>query len=696
MKSHETSDIRNIALVGHGHCGKTSLTEALLFTSGVVARLGSVDAGTATTDFGEDEHQRKISIRLGLAHVSVGSVKLNLVDSPGFASFLNDARVGLSVVETAVVVVDALAGVEVQTERTWGFAEELQVPARVFVLNKMDRENVSFATALKGLQDRFGRKVVAVQLPVVLGGTFRGVVDLVTRTAQLSKGDGTAAVESAAPPAEVAAAADRARQSLMEMVAESDEALMERFLEVGELTEAELASGLRRAVGSGAIYPVACTNAAKVVGVKALADLLATHAPPPTARPSRASADGKEERKCADSEHVSFQVFKTLHDPFAGRLSLLRVQSGVLRSDATYLNVRKGHEERCALLVMLSGKEQVKVTELHAGDIGCLAKLKDTLTGDTLAEKAFPIQYPDLSVPEPMLSYALTAKNQGEEDKIAAALHKIAEEDLVLRYRLDPQTKELVVSGAGDDHIDAVVGRLRDRFKVEVVLHPPRVPYRETVTRSASGSYRHKKQTGGAGQFAEVHMEVKPLPRGRGFEYDTDRVYGGSISNNFFPSIEKGIRQVLDRGPLAGYPVVDIRAEVYDGKMHAVDSKDIAFQTAGRQLMKQLIGQAHAILLEPIMRVAVAVPEDCMGDVMGDLSSRRGRVQGMEMEGKRQVIRALVPLAEMLTYMAQLKSVTGGRGDYTMELDHYDPVPAQVQEKLVGDARKHLAEEKEE
>ena len=692
MKIFTTGDIRNAAFIGHGHCGKTSLAEALLFSTGTVARLGSTSLGTATTDYGEDEHGRKLSIRLALAHVVVGATKVNILDTPGFGNFLNDARVGLSVADTAVVVVDAVHGVEVQTDRTWAYAEEMAVPARLFVLNKMDRENADFDRAVAGLVKRFGRRAVAVQVPVGTEAGFRGVVDLVTGKASLSKGDGTAEVQVVDPPDDVAAAVKKHRDALVEMVAETDEALMEKFLEAGTLDEADLTDGFVKAMGTGQVFPIACASATKVVGLRALADLL-VRSPAPTARPPRLDVEGKSSRACEVGAPAAFQVFKSLLDPFAGKLSLFRAWSGVVKSDSSYLNVNRAHDERCQGLLVLQGKEGIKVAEVHAGDLACLAKLKDTATGDTLCDKAHPIRFPALTVPDPMMSFAVTAKVQGEEDKITSALHKIGEEDLVLRYKLDPETKELVVSGAGEGHVEAIIERMRDRFKVEAVLHPPRVPYRETITKAVSGSYRHKKQTGGSGQFAEVHMEIKPLTRGGGFEYDTGRVFGGAISNNFFPSIEKGIRQVLERGPVASYHVDDVRCEVYDGKMHPVDSKDIAFQMAGRQLMSQLILQAKPILLEPIMRVTVSVPDTAMGDVMGDLSSRRGRVQGMDADGARQVIMARVPLAEMLTYAAQLKSLTGGRGDFTMEFDHYEAVPSNIQEKIVAGARKHVAQD---
>jgi elongation factor G len=694
MKDHETRSIRNIAIVGHGHAGKTSLVEAMAFTEGLVQRLGTVAAGTTIADYGDDEHTKKLSIRLKLVAIEHGDVKLNLLDTPGFANFIYDAKVGLSVADAALVVVDAAHGVEVQTERTWTYANEVGVSSRLIVLTKMDRENVDFDGAVKAVVDRFGRTCVPVQVPIGASDKFRGVVDLLTRKAYMSAGDGSAAVKEVEVPADLADVVKRRREQLVEMIAEADEKLMEAFLEAGELSNEQVVAGLRQAVLTGALMPIACTSGTRVVGIAPLLDLLAGACPPPSARAERASADGESKRRCDDADHISIQVFKTLSDPYAGRLSLFRAWSGIVKSDATLMNTTRQHEERIGVPFSMRGKEQIKLTQVHVGDIACLAKLKDTFSGDTLADKAHPIVYAPLPVPEAMMSYALEAKNMGEEDKIAQALTKIGEEDLVLRHRLDPQTKEMIVAGAGDGHIEAVIERLRTRFKVEVVLHPPRVPYRETVTRAVADTYRHKKQTGGSGQFAEVSMELKPLQRGGGFEFDTKRVFGGAISNNFYPSIQKGIHHVLERGPLGGFPVVDVRCEVFDGKMHPVDSKDIAFQMAGRQLMKELMLKANPILLEPIMSVRVDVPIECMGDVMGDLSSRRGRVQGMDADGSHEVVKALVPLAEMLTYQASLKSMTGGRGDFTMELDHYDPVPTQIQDKILAGV-KHVAEVEE-
>ena len=683
MKEFSTDAVRNLAFVGHGHAGKSSLIEAMLFASGLVQRLGSTTAGTSVADYGEDEHSRQMSLRLKLVQLEHAGCKLNLLDAPGFANFIYDAKVALSVADTGVFVVDAGHGVEVQTERSWSYASEVATPARLVVLNKTDRDNVSFDGAVKAVVDRFGRRCVPIQVPVGTSDKFRGVVDLLTGKAHLSAGDGTVTVTEGPVPKDLEAAVAQRREQLVEMIAETDEKLMEAFLESGELSAAQAAEGLRRAVASGQLVPMVFTSATKLIGVKPLLDALAVLGAPPTARPARTAKDGTAVA-CSDSEPVALQVFKTLSDPYAGRLSLFRAWSGVVEPDATLTNTTRSHEERTGPVLSLRGKEQEKTPRLHAGDIGCFAKLKETLTGDTLAARQRPVVFEPLSVPEPMMSYAIEGKSQGDEDKVASALHKICEEDVVLRYHLDPQTKEMIVSGSGDGHIEAVAERLKTRFKLEVKLHPPRVPYRATVSRPASGAYRHKKQTGGSGQFAEVHMEVKPLPRGGGFEFDTSRVFGGAISQNFFPSIQKGVQAVLSRGPLGGFQIVDVRCEVYDGKMHAVDSKDVAFQTAGRQLMRQLVLEANPVLLEPIMSVRVDIPIECMGDVMGDLSSRRGRVQGMDADGTHEIIRAQVPLAEMLTYEAQLKSMTGGRGDFSMEVDHYDPVPSQLQDKLLA------------
>ncbi len=691
MNEHATDTIRNLAFVGHGHAGKTSLLEGLLLAAGVIQRLGSTTAGSTVADYGDDEHARQMSIRLKLVQFETGDVKLNALDAPGFANFIHDAKVALSVADTGVFVVDAGHGTEVQTERCWGFAGEVGTPARLIVLNKADRENVDFDAAVKAVADRFGRACVPVQVPIGIAGSLTGVVDLVTMRAHVTSADGASDREGDVP-AEVAAAAKKRRDELVEMIAEVDESLMEAFLENGKLTDEQFKAGLCRAIAAGEIVPVTCTAATKMIGVRPLLQFLRAYAAPPTARPAR-EARGGESVPLDASAPVALQVFKTLSDQYAGRLSLFRLWSGSLQADSTLVNTTRQHDERLGPIFSVRGKDHEKIPLLRAGDLACLAKLKDTLTGDTLAEKALPVVFEPLSVPEPMMSYALEARNKGEEDKIANALHKMTEEDVVLRHHLDPQTKELIVSGSGDAHIEAVVERLKTRFKLDVVLHPPRVPYRTTITRPASGSYRHKKQTGGAGQFAEVHMEIKPIARGGGFEFDTKRVFGGAISPNFFPSIQKGVAHVLERGPLGGFQITDLRCEVFDGKMHPVDSKDVAFQMAGRQLMKELFMQAGPVLLEPIMNARVDVPIECMGDVMGDLSSRRGRVQGMDADGTHEIIRAQVPLSEMLTYEVQLKSMTGGRGDFSMELDHYDPVPVQIQEKILAQVKVHADED---
>ncbi|MEM7248888.1 MAG: elongation factor G [Acidobacteriota bacterium] len=692
MKTHKTIAIRNLAFIGHGQCGKTSLVEALLFQGGMVDRLGTVEAKNATTDYWDDEQEHGMSIRLSLAHRVQGDTKLNLFDCPGAGNFQHEATLALENVEAAVGVVDAVSGVEVQTARAWKNAGEAGTPARFVVLNKMDKENADFEVALDKIRTGLGRECAPIQVPIGKEDDFKGVVDLITGKAHLSATDGSGKSEEADAPADVADAVSTHREALMEMVAESDEELMETFLEEGELTEAQLREGLLKAVATGQVYPVCCASATKLVGIGALADALAGVAPDPTILGARKSADGESERELSVDAPLSLQVFKTLADPFAGRVTLFKVYSGVLSGDNALRNTTKDTDERCSAPSVLQGKEQSKVSELHPGDVGCFIKLKETLTGDTLSDKGSPIEYGVPKKSDPPMSFSIRAANTGDEEKIGNALAKIAEEDQAMVFRFDPQTKEMVLSGMGERHVGNIAERLKNRYKVEVVLDTPRVPYKETITKPASGSYRHKKQSGGSGQFAEVHMEVKPLP-GEGYEFDTGRIFGGSISQNFFSSIDKGIRQVLESGPLCNAEVVDVRCEVFDGKMHPVDSKDVAFQIAGRQLMRQLILDAKPQILEPIVQVAVTVPEECMGDVMGDLSGRRGKVQGMEAEGGNQVIKAQVPLKEMLTYTATLKSISGGRGDFTMEMDHYEPVPSNLQKEIMEEAAKHRTED---
>jgi elongation factor G len=698
MKVYDAPNIRNVALVGHGGCGKTSLASALLFDAGAVNRLGRVDDGTTVTDFDPDEIERKISLLAAPAFAEWKKSKVNLIDSPGYANFLSEARAALRVVDAALVVVDAVAGVEVQTEKVWAYAEEYGL-TRLVVVNRMDRENASFERAFENIQAAFGRAAVPLAVPVGEGKAFRGVVDLVSGKAQVYGDDGSGKFQLTEVPAELQEAVAGWREKLVEMVAESNEELMEEFFEKGTLSQEQLASGLRRAVATGKVFPVMPASSILNVGVHAILDAIVDLLPSPADRGEAKGTDPvtKEEatRKPAADAPLSAFVFKTLVDPHAGRITLFRVYSGTLKSDSVVHNVTRDAAERAGSLLLLQGKAQTQVPEIQAGDIGAVAKLKDTQTGDTLADKASPIVYAPVVFPEPATTFAIEPKTRGDDDKISTALQRLLEEDPVLRVSRDAQTHEMLLSGMGQLHIEVVVARLRKRYKVEVNLKRPKIPYRETIKGSAEAHGRHKKQTGGHGQFGDCRIRLKPLPRGSDFKF-VDDIFGGSIPRNFIPAVEKGIQEARLKGFLAGYPLVDFQVELYDGQYHDVDSSEMSFKIAGSLALKDGIPKCRPTILEPIMRVEIAVPDEYAGAVMGDLSSRRGRPQGMEPRGSLQVIKAEVPLSEMLTYDGELTSMTGARGSYHMEMDHYDEVPAHLQEKIVAAAKAERGDVKEE
>jgi elongation factor G len=696
MKVYDAPNIRNVAIVGHGGSGKTALASALLFDAGAVNRLGRVDEGTTVTDFDPDEIERKISLLAALAFAEWKKAKVNLIDAPGYNNFLSEARSALRVADAAIVVVDAVAGVEVQTEKVWGYAEEGSL-ARLVVVNRMDRENASFERTLDGVQKSFGRAAVPLAVPIGEGKAFKGVVDLVSGQAHVYAADASGKFQSGEAPAGVGEAVKAWRDKLVEMVAESNEDLMEEFFEKGTLSQEQLVKGLRSAVGAARIYPVLPASSLLNVGVAEVLDAIVDLLPSPA---DRAEAEGlagdkPASRKPAADQPLSAFVWKTTVDPHAGRVSLFRVYSGTLKSDSAVHNTSRDAAERVGSLLLLQGKNQTQVPEIQAGDIGAVAKLKDTQTGDTLADKAHPIVYPKVSFPEPATTFAIEPKTRGDDDKISTALQRLLEEDPVLRVSRDAQTHEMLLSGMGQLHIEVVVGRLRKRYKVEVNLKKPKIPYRETIKGSAEAHGRHKKQTGGHGQFGDCKIRMKPLPRGSDFKF-VDDIFGGSIPKNFIPAVEKGIQEARLKGFLAGYPMVDFQVELYDGQYHDVDSSEMSFKIAGSLAFKDAVPKCRPTILEPIMNVEIAVPDEYAGAVMGDLSSRRGRPQGMEPKGSLQVIKAEVPLSEMLSYDAELTSMTGGRGSYHMEMDHYDEVPGHLQEKVIAAARAERGVVKEE
>lgn len=700
MKTYTTSLVRNVGIAGHGDTGKTQLVSSLLYTAGMTPRLGKVAEGSTVTDWDEEEIARKISIQTGIAFAewartgapnSAEKTKINFLDTPGYSTFVNETRASLIAADATLVLVDAVAGVQVVTEKVWDYCTEYGQP-RGIVVNWMDRELANFERALASVQEEFGRRVVPVQLPIGAEKQFRGVVDLVGMKALVytPDGDGRAKVEEI--PADMAAAAKEAHETLVEMVAEGDDALMEEFFEKGTLPLEDLTKGLRLAFQEKRLFPVMVSSALHNIGSDALLNLIVDVFPDPAARGkasgfSEAGGKGSPvERKIADSEPLSIFVFKTLSDPFAGRINYFKVMSGVLKNDANVTNLNRGTAERFQHLHVMQGKTAIEIPELHAGDLGAIAKLKDTVTGDTLGDKAAPIFYPVARIPEPAITFAIEPKTRADEDRIGLGIHKILEEDLALRFSRDPQTKEFLLAGSGQQHIEVVVAKLRKRFHVDVTLKPPKVPYRETIRAKADAEGKHKKQTGGHGQFGVCRVRMEPLPRGAGFEF-VDDIFGGAIPKNYIPSVEKGIRASAERGYLAGYPVVDFRAVLYDGKYHDVDSSDMAFKIAGSLAFKEAMKQARPSLLEPIMHVEVYAPDQYSGDVMGDLSSRRGRINGSEARGANAVIKALVPFAEMLSYATDLTSMTQGRASYSMEFSHYDFVPTELAEKVIAHAK---------
>ncbi|MBI2526820.1 MAG: elongation factor G [Candidatus Rokubacteria bacterium] len=682
----DITKIRNIGIVGHGGVGKTSLVEAMLFAAGAVTRLGRVDDGTTTTDFDPDEIKRKISLSTAVAYCDYKGHRLNFVDTPGYGDFVSDARAGLRVVSAAVVVVDAVAGVQVQTEKVWKIANDYALP-RVVVLNRMDRERADFFRSLESLQRRLKGRLCPLQVPMGGEADFKGVVDLIKMKALLLA-DGK--VKEADIPSEVMETAKAWREKLTEAAAETDDDLLAKYLEEGAIGEDEMVKALGRAIAGGALVPVLAAAATRSIGVHALMDLIIQEFPSPAERAEVEGIDPRTKaavRRAADpGAPLSALVFKTISDPHVGKLSVFRVYSGTFRSDSQVLNAGREARERVGHLGWLMGKTQKPVEALGPGEVGVVTKLKDTLTGDTLCDEAAPVVLPGITFPEPAISFAIQPRTRGDEDKISTALQRMAEEDPTLHHHYDPETKQLLVSGMGQLHVEVAVERMRRKYNVDVLVLPPRIPYKETVKGRAEVQGKYKKQTGGRGQYGDTWLRIEPLSRGGGFEF-VDDIFGGAIPRNFIPSVEKGVRDCMKRGIMAGYPVVDLKVTLYDGSYHDVDSSDMAFQIAASMGLQKGFMEAHPILLEPIMNVEVTAPADNAGDVIGDLNGRRGRIVGMEPDGEIVAVRAQAPMAEMLTYESSLRSMTGGRGGYSMEFSHYEEVPAHTAEKVVAAAR---------
>ncbi len=692
MASTDPAKIRNVAVVGHRGAGKTSLVEAMLYTTGGKTRLGTVVDGTTALDHDEDEIKRQMTISAGLAYMDWTGSKVNVIDTPGEASFINESLGALPVVESALVVINAVTKVEVQTERVWKRAKELGV-SRIAAVNMMDRERADFSEAVEAMKKRFGDEVVAIALPIGKEGGFNGVVDLITLKAYTYAGVAAKGTECPIPP-DMQDAVAKGRETLMDRVAEADDALLEKYLDGQELSTEEVIKALKAGLASGAVAPVVPVAATKNIGVDRLLDAI-LDGPSPAERGSRQvvkGATGNEETALAPDPAgpATLFVFKTIYDQFSGRVNLVRILSGKITTDSHLLNVRANEKERTGNILLMRGKETKAVEEASAGDIVALAKLKDANTGDTLCDSASVVRFPRYEFAPPAISFAITPKTRGDEEKVSSGLRRLTEEDPAMQLKFDVQTKEMVISGTSQVHVEVILDKLKRRFGVEVELHPPQVPYRETIRKKANAQGRHKKQTGGRGQFGDCWIEVEPRPRSEGYLFE-DAIFGGSIPRNFIPAVEKGIVEAMEHGVIAGYPVVDVKVKLYDGSYHAVDSSELAFKLAGGLAWDHAMTEANPVLLEPVMNVEVIAPEENMGDIMGDLSGRRGKPQGSETLGEMDVIRAQVPLSEMLTYAPQLRSMTAGRGSFTMELDHYEEVPAHLTEKIAAEAKARKA-----
>ena len=676
--------IRNVALVGHRGSGKTSLNEALLFEAGAINRLGSVADGTTVSDSADDEQAREMSIASSLASFTWQDRKINLIDTPGEPSFVADALAGLRVCEGAVFVVNAVMGVEVSTERLWERAEELGLSRLVFV-NMLDRERADFFRTLDSLKASFGQHVVATEIPIGKEHDVTGVIDLVDMKAYTYEGESKDNCKEVPIPDELQAQADEYREKLMDEVAEVSDALMERYLEGEEISHDEIVEALKSGVTNGTVFPVTCGVATKNLATNRLLDALVEDMPSPVKKGAFHAGD-RDIAAEDEGDTIAF-VFKTLADPFAGKINLMRVYHGVVRADTQLFNTRAHVKERMGQLLVPQGKEMEHTDELGAGDIGAVAKLKETHANDVLAstDEAVEIELPKL--PVPVMAFAIEPKHKGDEDKVFTALRRLQEEDPTIDVHRDDQTGEQIVAGLTQVHVEVIVDRMKERFGAEVKLKPPRVPYRETIKGTAKAHGRYKKQTGGRGQFGDCHIEVEPIAGDpTGFEFE-NKIKGGVIPTGFIPAVEKGVREAMDRGIVAGYPLRGVKVRLYDGSYHSVDSSEMAFKMAGSMAFKQAAEQAQACLLEPIMTITVAVPEDSVGDVIGDLNGRRGRPLGMEPKGSMTEVKAEVPMAEVLTYAPDLRAITGGQGDYTMELARYEEVPSHLAQKVIDQAQ---------
>ena len=686
MKDYKTDQLRNVAFLSHQGAGKTTLSERMLLVSGAIRRAGRVEDGNTVADFDPEEIERGISLSTAIVPIEWAGHKVNILDTPGTFDFIGEIRQAIRVADAALFVVDSVSGVEVGTELTWGYADEHELP-RMVVINRMDRENASFERALDSLRNAFEAQLIPLFLPIGSQSDFKGIVDVVRNKAFMG-----AEGEEADVPADMAATVEEARTQIIEAAAESDDELIMKYLEGEELSPDEIRNGLCTSIAAGNVVPVLCTAGLTGIGVRALLDAIVDYlpAPSPTVKAINLATDKEEEIEANRSAPLTALVFKTTVDPY-GKQSYFRVYSGALESDSRVLNANTGDEERIGQLYIPRGKEHIPVARVIAGDIGVVTKLSNTSTGHTLCDKDRPLRLPGIEFPVPIYSVAVAPKTKADSAKMGPALARLVEEDPTYEWHLEPSTRQTILSGMGDAHIDIACRRMKRKFGVEVVTSVPKVPYRETITRQAQETYRHKKQTGGAGQFAQVTMRLEPVEPGTGFVYEWE-VFGGAISSSFRPSIEKGIKSVMEAGVLAGYPVVDVFVAVTDGKEHPVDSKDIAFQIAARECFKAAFLKAGPVLLEPICDVTITVPEEYMGDILNDLNTRRGRVLGMDQQHGRSIVTAQVPLAEMQRYATSLRALTQGRGLYTIKVSHYEQVPTHLAQEIIAAAKREATQ----
>jgi elongation factor G len=669
MADIDIKNIRTVAFVSHAGAGKTSLVEAILFNAGMTKRLGKVDEGNTVSDYSSDEISRKVSINTSLLYCDYKGIRMQFLDTPGYADFVGEVISALRGVDSAVVLVDAAAGVEVGTERAWEMLETKKLPRAIFI-NKMDKENASFANALNTLREQFGKRCVPLQVPQGAAQSFKGIINVLD------------------PQADVAIVG-KFREELVESVAEADDALLEKYLDKGELTPEETKTALRKAILQGKVVPVVCGSALNNISAKELTEVIAEYFPVPSdldAVEGKNAAGEPLRRKIGSAGPFSAFVFKTIIDPYVGQLNLFKVFSGTLMANTGFFNATKKAKERVGPLHILQGKEQVAVPQVSAGMIGAVAKLKDTFTSDSICDEKEITLYEPLVFPEAAISFSVKPKSRADEEKISSGLSRLAGEDLTFKVSRDPQTKEMIISGMGDLHLEIMVNRLKERFGVEVEIGTPKVPYKETITKKVQVQGKYKRQSGGRGQYGDCWLRLEPLPKGGGFEF-VDEIFGGAVPRQYVPAVEKGVTQAMSEGVLAGYPLVDMKVTIYDGSYHTVDSSDMAFQIAGSMALRKGALEAGPVLSEPIMDVEVIVPEEYMGQISGDLNSRRGRIQGVDIRGKNQVIRVEIPLSEMFRYATELRSMTQGRGFYTMKFSHYETVPAKIAERIIAQAK---------